>query len=139
MSEQQGSTAASTDETFKILSNDEIRSRLEQKSGARISREFILSRIKRLGFSVIDGATTVICVLETKTDFVIFGKAAVMEPSMFDLDVCKTLAFEEAVTKLFDYEGYVMRTVLSFRQQYGNDEGALGRAIAEMSDQSQPT
>ena len=57
--------------------------------------------------------TLTVCVLKVKNGFTFVGKAGVVDPKNFDPDLGRNFAREDAVKKMWSYEGYLLANRLS--------------------------
>ncbi|EGY52014.1 Gp49 family protein [Neisseria shayeganii] len=56
------------------------------------------------------GETCTVCALVLKSGFVVIGKSACLLPSMFDEEVGRKMAYEDAVNQMWALEGYRAKT-----------------------------
>jgi hypothetical protein len=57
----------------------------------------------------IEGTTTTIAALVLKSGFCVVGKSACIDPDDFDADTGKEIAYQEAIHKLCELEGYLAK------------------------------
>lgn len=78
----------------------------------RVTLEELESKIDREQYHVFDDVLT-ICVLTTKSGFHVTGESACASPENFNEELGKKFAREQAVRKLWGFEGYLLRDRLA--------------------------
>lgn len=91
------------DEHHKILGN----------TAPRITSEHIDSVIRKTTYWNPPGATLTVCVLTLKNGFCVVGESASASPENFDAELGKRLAYDNARNKIWQLEGYLLRSQLA--------------------------
>jgi hypothetical protein len=78
----------------------------------RVTLADLESKIDREQYHVFDNVLT-ICVLTTKSGFTVTGESACASPENFNQDLGAKFAREQAVRKLWGFEGYLLRERLA--------------------------
>lgn len=91
------------------LTEGEIEQELQNKgvaNGLRLTPQDIDALIKSEAYWVVPLTTTTICALTLKSGYVVVGKSACVEPSNFDADMGRKIAFDDARNQIWALEGY---------------------------------
>lgn len=91
------------------LSESEIEQEIQNKgktNGLRLTPQIIDSKIKSEAYWIVPLTTTTICALTLQNGYVVIGKAACIEPSNFDADIGRKIAFDDARNQIWALEGY---------------------------------
>lgn len=70
-----------------------------------LTLELLEQTIKSVEYKKL-GVKTTVCCLTLNNGFEVIGTSAPVDPSKFDLEVGKKYAYEKAVNKLWETEGY---------------------------------
>ncbi len=70
----------------------------------------ITSNIKHTVYQRVENSTTTLCFLYMNNGFLIIGKSACVDPSKFNQALGEKYAYEDAISKLWELEGYVLST-----------------------------
>jgi len=70
----------------------------------------ITANIKRTVYQRVEGSTTTLCFLYMNNGFLIIGESACVDPSKFNQALGEKYAYEKALSKLWELEGYVLST-----------------------------
>ncbi len=95
------------------LTEGEIEQELRNKGathGLRLTPQNIDALIKSEAYWVVPLTTTTICALTLKSGYVVVGKSACVEPSNFDADMGRKIAFDDARNQIWALEGYRLAT-----------------------------
>lgn len=65
----------------------------------------------------IPDSTVTICALNLKNGFVVVGDSACIDPSKFDEEIGRQVAFDDAIDKLWGLEGYRLKSEGMFNQE----------------------
>lgn len=93
-----------------VLPQDELQELLDQRPGPTVSLEGIHEKIREVTFYTHQHMT--ICVVELLNGFFLLGKAAPVDPLNFNPDIGIHYAFQDAVRKGWEVEGYLLRNNL---------------------------
>lgn len=77
----------------------------------RVTLESLNAKIVGEDYAVFGGVLT-ICVLYTANGFTVTGESACASPENFNADLGRQFARERAVSKLWGFEGYLLREEL---------------------------
>jgi Phage protein (N4 Gp49/phage Sf6 gene 66) family len=77
--------------------------------GIKITRERIESRIDKVRYSIIPDTTTTICAITMINGFVVTSSSACIDPAAFDRKTGEEIAYENALEKIWDLEGYLLK------------------------------
>ena len=77
----------------------------------RVTLESLLALIANEDYTVHGGVLT-ICVITTTTGFMVTGESACAAPENFNAELGRKFAREQAIDKLWGFEGYRLRTQL---------------------------
>lgn len=70
----------------------------------------ITSKIRHTIYQRVEDSTTTLCLMYLKNGFLIVGKSACVDPSKFNQALGEKYAYEDAISKLWELEGYVLST-----------------------------
>ena len=73
-----------------------------------LSVEFIESVVEGAIFKQIDDTTTTLCILTLKNGYVVVGQSACIDKNVFEFEVGKQIAYEDAFGKIWELEGYLL-------------------------------
>lgn len=74
----------------------------------RVTLDSIEAKIAREEYTVIDSILT-ICILKLANGFYVTGESAPASPANFNAEFGRKLAREQAVRKIWGFEGYALR------------------------------
>jgi hypothetical protein len=72
----------------------------------------ITSKIKRTAYQRVEDSTTTLCLMYLDNGFLLIGKSACVDPKKFNQALGEKYAYEDAISKLWELEGYVLATRL---------------------------
>ena len=72
----------------------------------------ITSKIKRTTYARVEDSTTTLCLMYLDNGFLLIGKSACVDPKKFNQALGEKYAYEDAIDKLWELEGYVLATRL---------------------------
>lgn len=75
--------------------------------------------IADIKFHVFEGTTLTVCCLVLRNGFCVTGESAAASPENFDAEIGKEIAFKNAREKIWAFEGYSLRNLLSGRVVLG--------------------
>lgn len=78
----------------------------------RVTLESIEAKIAREEYALIDNVLT-ICVLKLSNGFYVTGESAPASPANFNADLGRKFAREQAIRKVWGFEGYALRERLA--------------------------
>jgi len=74
----------------------------------KLSLDDIKSKIVNEVFVRIGDTTTIACHLQLENGFVVTGTSACIDPAIFDQDIGQQIAYDNAVDKIWQLEGYLL-------------------------------
>lgn len=103
------------------MSKDEaaIESEIQSKglNAPRLTPQHIDNQIVSEQYHVFEGTPVTVCCLTLRNGFTVIGESACASPENFDADLGRKIAFDNARNKIWAFEGYSLRDVLSGRSQ----------------------
>lgn len=87
------------------------------KTAPRITPAKIDAQIKDEYYHVVPGTTLTICALTLQNGFTVTGESASASPENFDEEIGRRLSRDQARSKIWMLEGYLLRSELSGRIQ----------------------
>jgi hypothetical protein len=76
---------------------------------AKLTREDIEASVASKYFHRVPNTTVTICVLTLKNGFNTVGTSACVDPAEFNAEIGTQVAFEDALNKIWNLEGYLMK------------------------------
>lgn len=71
----------------------------------QLTKEMILAQVHKDEYTQM-GRKTTICLLTTKNGFEVVGTSACVNPDTFDAELGRKYAFEDALDRVWELEGY---------------------------------
>lgn len=65
----------------------------------------------------IPDSTVTVCAITLKNGFVVVGDSACIDPRKFDEEIGRQVAFDDAIEKVWELEGYRMKSEGLFKQE----------------------
>lgn len=92
-------------------SEQEVEKMIQQKglTAPRITIQTVEDCIKRVQFHHFAGTTTIVCALELSNGFVVTGESACASPENFNHEIGMKIARENARSKIWVLEGYLLK------------------------------
>jgi hypothetical protein len=88
----------------------------------RLTPEAIDRQIVSSQFHVFAGTTLTVCALTLRNGFNVVGESACVSAQNFDAEIGRKIAFENARDKIWNLEGYMLRSRLSETAQFRVDD-----------------
>lgn len=85
-------------------------------SANRVTSAGITAKIVEEQYAVWPGTTKTICVLHLENGFTVTGEASCVDPANFDADLGRELAYKDAFSKIWPFEGYLLAETM-FREK----------------------
>ena len=82
------------------------------KTAPRLTPQLIDATILTEQFYVFPGTTLTVCALTLKNGFQVVGESAAASPDNFDQEIGRKIARDNARSKIWQLEGYLLRTKL---------------------------
>ena len=79
----------------------------------RITPDHIEKTIKAGSYHVFPGSTVTVCCLTLANGFTVIGESACADPSNFNEELGRKIAYDNAKNKIWQLEGYLLRQRLS--------------------------
>lgn len=92
--------------------NDQQREKEIQAKGLnapRLTPDQINGTIVSEQYHVFEGTTQTICCLTLRNGFNVSGESACASPENFDAEIGKKIAYDNAVEKIWELEGYLLK------------------------------
>ncbi|WP_114216714.1 MULTISPECIES: Gp49 family protein [Brucella/Ochrobactrum group] len=101
------------------MSKDEaaIEQEIQDKglNAPRLTPDLINAQIKSVDYHVFPGTTLTVCAMTLQNGFIVTGESAAASPENFDKEIGRKIAYDNARNKIWAFEGYALRDVLSGR------------------------
>jgi len=97
------------------MSEQEIEKEIQEKglNAPRLTPEKIDSKIKDKDFHVFEKTCLTVCCLTLQNGFTVTGESACASPENFDAEIGQKRAFENARSKVWALEGYLLKESLA--------------------------
>lgn len=77
----------------------------------KLTKEYLENLVENKQFVVFEGTTVTVCLVTLKNGFNLVGKSACLDPNNFDKSDGEQYAYEDAMDKLWELEGYLAKSV----------------------------
>ena len=96
------------------MENVQIEKEIQDKglTAPRVTVKSINDIITTEHYYVFPGTTLTVCVLELINGFTVTGESACVDPSNFDEELGKKIAYDKAFNKIWLLEGYLLQNRL---------------------------
>ena len=95
------------------VSEQELKDHQKERGGKRVTLEGLKANIKGEQIFVVPGSMLTICVLTLQNGFTVTGESACASPENFDAEIGRKIARQNAVNKIWQLEGYLLKQRLS--------------------------
>lgn len=103
------------------MSKDEaaIEQEIQSKglNAPRLTPALIDEQVKAVDYYVFPGTTLTVCAMTLQNGFIVTGVSAAASPANFDEEIGRKIAYDNARNKIWAFEGYALRDVLSGRSK----------------------
>ena len=103
------------------MSKDEaaIEQEIQSKglTAPRLTPALIDEQVKDVDYYVFPGTTLTVCAMTLQNGFIVTGESAAASPENFNEEIGRKIAYDNARNKIWAFEGYALRDVLSGRSQ----------------------
>jgi hypothetical protein len=82
----------------------------------RLTPQLIDATIKSEAYHVFPGTTMTVCALTLRNGFQVIGESAAASPENFDAAIGRRIARDNARNKIWALEGYLLKTLLSNKE-----------------------
>jgi len=98
-----------------MSSEDKLEEQIVAKglNAPRLTPDSIDSKIRDVYWHVVPNSTTTLCSILLENGFRVNGESAAVSLENFDEDIGKQVAYENARTKIWALEGYLLKDSLS--------------------------
>ena len=110
------------------LTDAQIAEITSEINGFRLKYADVQALAKSVEFVTVGGTTTTLCIIVTHAGHVEVGKAACVDPAVFNVEVGRTIAYRDAVNKLYEKEGYLARIAFVSREQFLSLKSSIDEA-----------
>lgn len=116
----------------------ELEIQAKKLNAPRITPSHIDDQIVTAQYHVFPGTTVTVCCLTLRNGFNTVGKSACASPSIFDAEIGRKLAYDNARNQIWELEGYLLRDFLHANrgqfQELARDNGARRRRGEDDAD-----
>jgi len=84
----------------------------------KVTKESLNGKIKKITYMRVPDSTVTICQLELLNGFSVRGESACVDPQNFDSELGEEHAFQDAFSKLWQLEGYLLKESLWQQEFY---------------------
>ena len=97
------------------MNDNDIENEIQEKglTAPRITPAIIESKIKSEQYHVFEGSTFTACLLTLENGFTVLGESACASPENFDAEIGRKIARDNAKSKIWALEGYLLKEQLS--------------------------
>lgn len=75
----------------------------------KLTKDDVLGAIKKEDYTVLNDGRTTICQLTLQNGFTVVGVSACVDPKNYDKELGQSIAKDNAVEKVWELEGYLLR------------------------------
>lgn len=75
----------------------------------KLTKDDVLGAIKKEDYTVLNDGRTTICQLTLQNGFTVIGDSACVDPKNYDKELGQSIAKDNAVEKVWELEGYLLR------------------------------
>lgn len=90
------------------MNDEELNKAIEDRPYPKVTKAGIEARIKDVSYLVIPESTVTICNILLENGFSVRGESACVDKGNFDLQIGQDLAYRDAFSKLWAFEGYLL-------------------------------
>lgn len=83
----------------------------------KVTKEAIEAKIKDVSYKQLTGKITH-CIITLENGYEVTGESSCVDPKIFDLEIGKKFAYEEAFKKLWPLEGYLLQEKIHLKSQF---------------------
>lgn len=92
----------------ELMTENELDCAIAALPHEKVTKELIDSRIDKVEYLVLPGSTVTICNIVMVNGFSMRGESACVDERNFNLEIGKALAYKDAYSKIWAYEGYLL-------------------------------
>lgn len=96
------------------MDDDLIAQILDEKGldAPRLNPDVVRGQVVEQMYYQFPGTVHTVCCLRLKNGFTVIGESAPVSPRNFDAEIGRQIAFSDAVNKIWQLEGYLLRQTL---------------------------
>lgn len=79
----------------------------------KVTKELIESKVKEVTYTKLPSGKCLVCEVILNNGFSVRGEASVVDPANFNEEVGKPMAYQKALDKIWELEGYLLQEKLS--------------------------
>lgn len=98
----------------------------------KVTPDHVLSLIEHSQFHRFKGTTTTVCCITLLNGHTVVGKSACADPDEFKPEVGQKIAYDNAVSKIYALEGYLLSETLHRERKVTNAEQAFNERSASV-------
>lgn len=102
---------------WRPLTSAEMANRAEKQTGLKLTADELRAQIHMVQFFRVGQTTTTLCAMQMRNGFLVLGKSACIDPANFDVEIGRTVAYNDAFSKLWELEGYQLMTGVAAQHQ----------------------
>ena len=91
------------------VTENELKVHQEKIGGKRVTLDALKANIVKEDFHVFPGSQLTVCVLTLQNGFTVTGESACADPAMFNAEIGKKIARENAEQKIWPLMGYALK------------------------------
>lgn len=81
---------------------------MENKLRTSVDMDYILSRVKDVAFTILEGTTVTICSVTLDNGFSVRGESACVDPARFNKEMGEKIAKDNAINELWQLLGFMV-------------------------------
>lgn len=82
---------------------------LKGLTAPRVTLSDINKKVKSESYTILPSGKTLVCEIILENGFGVRGEASVVDPRNFDMEIGKTISRNDAVSKIWVLEGYLLQ------------------------------
>lgn len=101
----------------------------------KLTEEHLKGLIADASYHRLDGTTVTICALTLRSGFVVTGESACLDPANFDAAIGEKIAYDNAVEKMWELEGYRVKHDIGsdFLYRLKNERAQLNDRLGKLT------
>ena len=108
------------DQEAGVLGGAALAMAIAKQPYPKVTATSIEKRIKSVSYLALPDSTVTICNITLENGFSVRGESACVDPRNFNLDIGKGLAYKDAFSKIWAFEGYLLAES-RWQHSLGND------------------
>ena len=114
-----------------LMTDEELEKKMQSRPGETVTKEYMESRIKDVSYHRLPASTVTICSIELDNGFSVRGESACVDPTNFDEEMGRKIAYDKTFPKLWDMFGFLLSEKRYFRSKVdpmGRNDGGIDDA-----------